>query len=595
MKISCTWLQTYFKDTLPPPEELAKALTFHAFEIESAEGDVLDVKITPNRGHDALSHRGIAKEVSAILDIPLARDPLREEVSLRPQTDAVSVSIEDATLCTRYIAGYIRGITIGPSPDWLRARIESIGQRSINNVVDAANFVMFDLGQPLHAFDAEKFIKQGNQIAVGIRNAKKAERITTLEGKEYELLPSNLLIVDGAVDAPVAIAGVKGGKVPEVDKATRDLILEAATFAGISVRKTAASLRLRTEASSRFEQVLSPELPAFAMSAFIKLVLEVAGGEVVGFVDKYPTPQQEREVSVGVNQINGILGTTFSAGDIQSVFKRLDLPNRINGDVFTITPPFERLDLTIPEDLVEEVGRIMGYENVPSLQLPSGSQPEVSPIFAQEEEAREDLISRGYSEVFTSIFTESGERAVLNKVDSVRPYLRKSLIPGLTEALVKNLPNKGLLSLKEVKLFEIGTVWRNGREEVLLGIGDENGVTEQPLSKTGKPTPTYRELPVSNAPAYQPFSQYPAVLRDISLFVPSGISAIEVEAVIKEVGTALLARTEPFDVFEKEGRISYALHLVFQADDRTLTDDEVNRIMEKVTGALEAREGWRVR
>src|SRR3990167_7003736 len=153
MKISRNWLQTYFEKPLPEAQALADALTFHAFEIESVENDILDVKVTPNRGHDCLSHRGIAKELSAILEMPMKADSLREAVSLEPRTGEVAVAIE-TPLCPRYIAGYIKGVKVGPSPDWLRNSLESVGQRSINNVVDATNYVMFNLGQPLHAFDA---------------------------------------------------------------------------------------------------------------------------------------------------------------------------------------------------------------------------------------------------------------------------------------------------------------------------------------------------------------------------------------------------------------------------------------------------------
>ncbi|MBI4118381.1 MAG: phenylalanine--tRNA ligase subunit beta [Parcubacteria group bacterium] len=598
MKINYPWLQTYFEEKLPPPTELAEALTFHAFEIESVDGDVLDVKVTPNRGHDALSHRGIAKELSAILNIPLKHDPLRESVSLLPQTDAVAVSLPETGLCGRYIAGYLRGVKVGPSPQWLKERIESIGQRSINNVVDAANFVMFDLGEPLHAFDAGKFTKKGNQITVGVRNAKQSERITTLEGKEYELTTAHLVITDDGSDTPIAIAGVKGGKLLEVTPGTTELILEAAAFDGVSVRRGAAALKLRTEASSRFEQVLSKELPLYAMNAFAKLVLEVAGGEVVGFVDAYPEPQTVAPVTVSVSQINGLLGTHFSPKDVEGVFTRLDLPYIAKGETFTVHPPHERLDLTIPEDLVEEVGRIKGYENVPASNLPAASrQPEVSRVFALEDAIRENFLGRGYTEVLTSVFTEKGERAVLNKVDSVKPYLRESLLPGLTYALEKNVPNKGLLGLTSIKLFEIGTVWRNGKEETLVGTADEKSATEQSLEEAGKllDVSVYKNYPLSTTVAYQPFSQYPAVLRDVSLFVPSGVSATDVEQVIRGVGTDLLVKVENFDVFEKGNQTSYALHLVFQADDRTLTDSEVSTIMENVTRALEGREGWKVR
>jgi len=163
MKISRNWLQTFFVAPMPDAQALADALTFHAFEIEGVEWDILDVKVTPNRGHDCLSHRGIAKEISAILNMPMKSDPLRESISLAPLCTDISVHIGNGELCRRYIAGYIRGVKVGPSPDWLRENLEAIGQKSINNIVDTANFVMFNLGQPLHAFDASKLASKSEQ------------------------------------------------------------------------------------------------------------------------------------------------------------------------------------------------------------------------------------------------------------------------------------------------------------------------------------------------------------------------------------------------------------------------------------------------
>src|SRR3989338_5477413 len=248
MKISRSWLQTFFKDPLPEAKTLADALTFHAFEIESIENDVLDVKVTPNRGHDCLSHRGIAKELSAILNVPMKGDPLRMEVSLTPTTNEVSVSIDETQLCPRYIAGLIRGAKVGPSPHWLRNFLESIGQKSINNIVDATNFVMFSLGQPLHAFDAGQLSKK-EAYAIGVRRAKVGEKLLALDEKEYVLAENMLVITDRHADAAIGIAGVKGGKPAGISETTTDIIIESANFDGVSTRKTASALKLRTDAS----------------------------------------------------------------------------------------------------------------------------------------------------------------------------------------------------------------------------------------------------------------------------------------------------------------------------------------------------------
>ena len=183
MKVSKQWLQTFFDAPLPSAEELSNALTFHAFEVEGVEGDVFDVKVTPNRGHDALSHRGIARELSAILNTPMRVDPLRQPVSLEPKTDSVTVTIEDPDLCCRYIAAHIQNVNVGPSPDWLRTSLESVGQKSINNVVDATNFVMFSLGQPLHAFDAGQLKEKYGKYSICVRSAKSGEKMLALDDK----------------------------------------------------------------------------------------------------------------------------------------------------------------------------------------------------------------------------------------------------------------------------------------------------------------------------------------------------------------------------------------------------------------------------
>ena len=184
MKVSRAWLQTFSTAPLPDIQALSDALTFHAFEIESVVNGVLDVKVTPNRGHDCLSHRGIAKEISAILNIPMKDDPLRVPISLEPIIDTVTITIKESALCSRYIAGYIRGVEVKPSPDWLKNVLEAIGQKSVNNIVDATNFVMFNIGQPLHVFDALNLAQGGDSKKIVIRRALKDEPITSLDNRQ---------------------------------------------------------------------------------------------------------------------------------------------------------------------------------------------------------------------------------------------------------------------------------------------------------------------------------------------------------------------------------------------------------------------------
>ncbi|MCE9644311.1 phenylalanine--tRNA ligase subunit beta [Candidatus Parcubacteria bacterium] len=587
MKVLRPWLQKFVPD-LPEAAVIADALTFHAFEIDSVEGEVLDVKVTPNRGHDALSHRAVAKELAAVLKLQMTYDPLLQKPDLSKVTTEVSVSLE-SPLCNRYIAGYMKGVKVGPSPSWLKESLEAIGQRSINNVVDATNFVMFKLGQPLHAFDAKKL----PSLSIGVRTAHAGEEIETLDAKKYSLTDTMLLITAG--DVPVGIAGIKGGMPASVDESTVDIVIESANFDGPSVRKASRSLALRTDASSRFEQVLSPELAAYGMVDVVAIIQKVAGGELVGFVDSYPVPQKLAEVSVSLEKINKMLGTEISKEKVLEAFSSLGLACREESGVFTVTPPFERLDLSIPEDLVEEVGRVIGYEHVPAVPLPPipGKTP-VNGRFVAAEQAREELRSAGYSEILTSVFVEKGERAVANKIGGDKPYLRASLLTGLTEALAKNVPNKALLELKEVKLFEIGIVWKDGMEKLMLGkIGEKEPASEKEIENVA--AENYERLLFTETMRYQPFSRYPYISRDIALWVPKGTEADEVQTVIRDAaGDPLLLKTYIFDRFEKGDRISYAFRLIFQSFEKTLVDAEVNAVMEKVIAAIKEK-AWEVR
>ncbi len=589
MKISKLWLDKFFSAPLPDAAALAEALTFHAFEIDGIEktGDdeVLDIKVTPNRGHDALSHRGIAKELSAILKIPLASDPFAVRSVLAPTATEVTVDIQKTLLCKRYIAGYIKGVKVGSSPEWLRARLLAIGQRSINNVVDATNFVMFNLGQPLHAFDASKL----GSLAIGVRLAKDGEVMIALDKKSYTLKNSMLVITAG--DAPVGIAGVKGGMPAAIDETTKDIIIESANFDGVSVRKTAQALKLRTDASTRFEQVLSPELASYGMQSVVELIQKLAGGELAGYVDAYPEPQKPMHANVTVEKVNQVLGTSLTGADISDAFVRLGLPYKEEAGVFEVTVPFERLDLMIAEDLIEEVARIVGYEKIPSTPLPAfDKKPEINKNFAAAEQAREELAKQGYSEVHTSVFADKGKRMVLNKADSVRPYLRQSLLPGLTEALVKNKPNKDLLGLAEIKLFEIGTVWKDGKETILFGtVSEKEKASERVFAPTD--AESYKKLPLSETKRFEQFSKYPYIVRDIAMWAAEKTDA---EKVIRAQAGPLAVRVSLFDRFEKAGRVSLAYRIVFQSFDRTLTEAEVNKIMEKVSAVLKAK-GFEIR
>ena len=636
MKISRLWLQTFFDQPLPDVAALSDALTFHAFGIDGVEkvgeDDVLDVKVTPNRGHDALCHLGIAKELSAILKLPLKNDPLsisRLHLDMSAKSDVpLTVSIQNADLCTRYVAGYMRGVEVKESPEWLKASLEAIGQHSINNVVDATNYVMFNLGQPLHAFDAAKLEQKDGAYAVSVRTAQAGEKLLALDEKEYTLEESMLIIADANTGTPIGVAGVKGGMPAAITTETRNIILESANFDGVSVRKTAQALKLRTDASARFEQGISPELAGYGMQAVVELIQQVAGGEVVGFVDEYPTKQQPWQVSVTAAKVTQILGSTFGEKEIADSFDRLGFSYTKNGDSpsdeFVVTPPFERLDLQIAEDLVEEVGRIQGYDHVPPLELPPFSREvEVNQNFYWTELIREWLVSLGFSEVFTSVFSEKGERTVLNKVDGMKPYLRDSLVSNLQEVLDRNVRNKEHLGLRRVGVFEIGMVWNRGVESLMLGIAAENLKGEKTVKEifsdmiqnpdvsfNTNPEKTtlevkiadmkfpqqgpYDDLPLSQTQQYKPFSKFPYIVRDVAFWAPADTDEQRIIEILKKEAGELCVKTTLFDRFEKGDKTSYAFRLIFQSFERTLVDEEVNKLMEIVYAVL-LKNGFEIR
>lgn len=634
MKVSLTWLGEYFDTPLPSVEEIADALTFHAFEIEEAKGDLLDVKILPDRAAYALSHRGIAKELSTVLNLPLKQDPLREELSTYPATDLLSVAVEDQAVCPRYMAALVCGVKVGPSPDWLKEALESVGQRSINNVVDATNFVMLNMGQPLHAFDAAKLQSREGGYALQVRGATEGETITTLSGEEYTLPQGTLLIADGYRGNAIGIAGVKGGKAAEITDTTTDIIIESANFDGMSVRKTAQALKLFTDASSRFQNKPSPALAAYGMRDVLALVLKVAGGDLAGVVDCYAAVVEPTPVSVSLSRLNSILGSSFSSEEVRGAFDRLLFSYTETEDSFTILPPFERQDLTIEEDLVEEVGRILGYDRILPVQLPLQEGAPNQARFRGIEAIKDFLVERGYTEISTPSFAESGDILLENPLQEDRPYLRASLLPALAGALAhtKTVAPRVLGPEAMAKLFELGNVFTKDGELLVLSMGVAplsvaprvaNDVLKENIATLqqelfGAPTAARYSLagdqaeislekvnleklgedyaPISvRQGAYQTYGAYPSALRDIAVWTPAGTQESEVaNAIMKEAGE-FLARIDLFDRFEKEGRISYAFRLVFESSSRTLSDADLDPAMMRVTEALNAREGWLVR
>lgn len=327
----------------------------------------------------------------------------------------------------------------------------------------------------------------------------------------------------------------------------------------------------------------------------MSLITAIAGGEVEGFVDQYPEPQTQAYVAVTVEKINRLLGSNLTGADVAGVLQRLGFAYRERDGVFEVQPPLERLDIAIAEDLVEEVGRIVGYDTISAVPLPPAlSAPVINKNYYAAEKARQEWTGKGYSEVFTSVFSDQGERMVLNKADGVRPYLRSSLVPGLTDALNKNKPNKDLLGLKEIKLFEIGMVWKSGVEQLMIGTATEKDAAAEAVLVGPESPAAYDDLPLSTAEKYRPYSRYPYVVRDIAAWVPEGTDADGVAAAIKAEAGELCQTVRLFDTFTKEGRTSLAFRLVFQSFERTLTEAEANDAMSRVAGRLESQ-GFEIR
>jgi len=597
MKISRNWLQKYFEKPLPNAEDIADALTFHAFEIEEQQGDSMDVKVLPNRAADCLCHRGIAKELSAILDVPMKKDPLREVLPEFPRTSALSVEVEDSQKCQRYMGALVRGVKIGPSPDWLCEALESVGQRSINNVVDATNYVMLNIGQPLHAFDAANLAQKDGTYKITVRVTDKvSETVDLLSVGEIIPQEGTLLITDGNSSKPLAIAGIKGGSQAGVTENTTDLIVESANFDGTMIRRTAQALKLITDASLRFQNRPSPELCAYGMRDVLSLITEIAGGEVEGVTDAYPACQERsREVSVSLSRINGVLGSDFSKEEVENVFKRLDLDTKTNGETFIVTPPFERIDLTPPaggpEDLAEEAGRVLGYDQVPATELPPVSNEPNHARYRGIEKVKDFLVEKGFTEISTQSFAKDGEVMLANPLDKNMPALRASLDENMKKALAQAVYSAPLVFTpnEKPKLFEIGTIFTKDSEK--LEVKTSEPISDLPAIQDDKNyIPQQYQLG-----SYQQFSVYPFITRDIALWVPSGTNASDVGKLIQNTAGELLVRTPyKFDEFSKDGKTSFAFSLIFQSFDRTLTDEEINVVIAGISEALKG-EGYEVR
>ena len=451
--------------------EMAERLTTVGFNVELREpapgsgvdGDeVWDVDVTSNRG-DAMNHRGLAREAAAAglgTLRPFAVNVAEGKAAVR---DAARVVVEDVDGCPRYCARVIRGVTVKPSPDWLAARLTACGVRPVNNVVDATNYVLLDLGQPLHAFDLA--LLEGREVRV--RPVRDGETLRTLDGVERRLAVDDLVIADA--HRPIALAGIMGGADTEIGAATRDVLLESATFQPSRVRRTAQRLGLKTEASQRFERGADRSMARLAVDACAVLIARIAGGEVaLGVLDSAPEVPKSPRVSLSLTRLAAFAGCEVPAEFVLDVLSRLELAPVRAGDLVTCTVPTFRSDLELAEDLYEEILRHWGYDRVPSVLPVSGGGPGSRlGSWPLAERARRALVALGAAEAITYSFTDPeleamtaasplGQRggvvAITNPLSTRNSVLRRSLLAGLVEAAAANV-RRGASS---VLLSEVG-------------------------------------------------------------------------------------------------------------------------------------------
>jgi len=596
-------------------------------EVEGVEkvGDdtVFDLKVLPDRAHYMLSHRGVAYDLCAILGL----NDKNGEIFKMDGSKESFVKVT-SNLCIRYSALRISNIQNTVSPLWLKKNLEAIGARSISTLVDATNYAMFDTGQPLHAFDADKVVGD-----IVVRLALEGEVIQILSGDEVKLKSHQLVIADD--QGPLAIAGVKGGKRAEVTLDTKNIVLEAANFNPVSVRKTSFEVGIRNDSSKRFENEITPELTIKGISVFLDVLNKSnVKYSINGYNDIYSNIQKEWNVAVSHLNIESILNYKIAKERVIEILNKLNCKVVEANGVYTVTPPPERLDIVIPEDVIDEIGRISGLDMVQGI-VPN---LKTNNIFSQEylliERIKDYFVEKGFSEIQTRSFTSKGDIEVSYPMASDKGYLRRDLRENMTKAIELSVKNAPLLGLDVIKIFEIGKVFPKTGEQLDICFGIqyvkkiknkdqvikdelENIVKELEGILNTKLNVSYVsnianvekvdglstdlkldsiKIQKGSRVQFSPFSQFPFITRDIAIFVDPSVTETDVkETIIKSLQSSLVVKgPDIFDSFEKDNKKSLAYRMIFQASDRTLTDTEVASVMDQVYSAVKAR-GWEVR
>ncbi|MBI4587565.1 MAG: phenylalanine--tRNA ligase subunit beta [Candidatus Rokubacteria bacterium] len=636
---------------------------------------ILEVEVTPNRP-DCLSVVGVAREVAALTGAPFRFPVIQVKEGEREIAALAAVEVEDPELCPRYAARLITGLSVAPSPPWLAQRLRAVGLRPVNNLVDVTNCVLWELGHPLHAFDFDTLA----QRKIVVRRARSGEHLMTLDGQDRALTDSMLLIADA--ERGVGLAGVMGGANTEVTEQTTSVLLESAYFNPGSIRRTSRSLGLATDAAYRFERGADIEGLREALDRAAQLMADLGGGTVVkGVLDVYPSPRPHPRIPLRLERIRRVIGVCPPQETVVRILQGLGFAVDEAKDPPEIVVPSFRRDVSMEDDLAEEVIRVWGYDRIPST-LPGGSlrlvrQPATLRLIAR---VRQALTALGLAEVITYSFVDPQRLRLLgwdpaspdlmvlrNPLSQERSILRPALVPGLLEVVATNRHRQ----LPDVRCFEVGRTFRAGgpgglaREELMAGIAltglrshrawyaerdsvdlyDAKGAAEHVLAALGVEGyevrvgasafveegrsgefrvageavgwfgelalgaregydlsgPVYlAELSLDRLGAlpprqirYRTLPRFPAVQRDIALVMPQELTVEEVEREIRARGGALLKSVMLFDVYTgkgvEAGMRSVAWSLIFQADDRTLTDAEVNALHAAIVEAVGTR------
>jgi phenylalanyl-tRNA synthetase beta chain len=501
MRVLVSWLRD-FVDVSASPAEIAKTMSVRGFAVEGIEDvdtdvsaeafrakadahgakadAVIDFEVTGNRP-DCMCVIGMAREVATAYNLPLRRPVVKGRdadeqtgsslrlASLKAVDKAdMDVVIENPDLCPRY-AGAVADVKVGPSPEWMQARLKAAGVRPISNIVDVTNYVLLEMGQPMHAFDFTKLAA----AQIRVRTAKPGESIRTLDGQMRELSPDMLVIADA--ERPVAIAGVMGGADSEVAEATTVIVLESAYFNPLSVRRTSRKLALKTEASMRFERGADPRLPVMAMERACALLDAVGAGRARGtVVDRYPVRVESRMVRLRSAKIAGVLGMPVPDGDVKRILESLGFTLRetTESGAWDVNVPTRRVDATREVDLVEEVARHYGFDRLPSTFPPlTAAPPPIDPRIGRARHLRSVMTAAGFSEAMTFGFVASAAAApfagggelvpIANPLSENFAVLRPSALPGLIDAVAHNRRREQ----RDVRLFEIGARFSRARGE----------------------------------------------------------------------------------------------------------------------------------